>query len=120
MTGFQSYIGQFCDYDDLVFGRNRAELRPYLSNRFGLEFEQKGEMTRGLDRDELARLTFAIAERRRGQGKREDRRIALAYNILYILFAYTAAVGLRMKTTLLIRLGFVLGGSRTKRQSRPL
>lgn len=85
--GWRSYIGQFCSYDDVRRKKSRDGLRMYLCDKFGLTFESREQSLKSIDREELSRLTFAIADERQG---RKLKNLVLAYNdAVHVLRVYS-------------------------------
>ncbi|WP_284316481.1 hypothetical protein [Labrys miyagiensis] len=79
-AGWKSYVGQFCNHDDVRRKRNREGLRLYLCDRFGFEFEAKDLILKSVDRDDLSKLTFAIVAAREGRFSKGVQATKLAYN----------------------------------------
>ncbi len=76
-SGWKSYIGQFCSYEDVRRKRGQRGLQLYLCDRFGLQYEQKTEMLKGLDRAQHSKLLGAVLDIR---GAKKLRSRILAYN----------------------------------------
>lgn len=74
-SSWQSYIGQFCNYDDVRRKLGQRGLRLYLCDRFGLQYEQTSEMRAGIDRTQLSELMRALQEIR-GDTKLRSRILA--------------------------------------------
>lgn len=91
ISGWRSYIGQFCNYEEIRRKKGQESLRMYLCDRFGLQFEYKEGMIKTIDRDELSKLTFAIVKEREGSYLRKKyRATVLAYNdALHVLRIYS-------------------------------
>lgn len=69
-AGWRAYIEQFADYEE-VTKQGKDSLREYLCKRFELKFESMDEMERGIDREELERLTTAVMEIKRYRPQEE-------------------------------------------------
>jgi hypothetical protein len=59
-AGWQTFIGQFCNYATLHRENTRDSLRMYLCERFKMEFEPAEVTQRSVDGDELETLKSAI------------------------------------------------------------
>ena len=89
-SGWRSYIGQFCTYENIRHRKGQDSLKMYLCDRFGLEFESHDSMTKRIDRDDLKKLVFSILEARINRFGKGTRKSRLAYNdALHILRVYT-------------------------------
>jgi hypothetical protein len=59
-TNWNSYINQFCTYDDLHSATGLQELKGYLLNKFQMKYEPRAELHKLCDEDQLAELTERI------------------------------------------------------------
>lgn len=74
------YLGNFVTVSDLGNDRSRDELRAYLVNEFGFQFEDERELLAGIDPSEVARLGDAIFDARGKVGREEDSERILSRN----------------------------------------
>lgn len=75
-TGWGRYVDQFTTYSALHTSRGKEELQDYLCRKFGLLYESKEEMHRGVDLDHLEALKEMLLEVRATKDKAD----LLAYN----------------------------------------
>lgn len=78
--GWKSYINQFCDYKDILSGKNRDGLKRYLCDRYGFEYEPRETMRRSVDRALTKKLAERLAEERRSKKRSDERALELAAN----------------------------------------
>lgn len=64
-AGWKSFIGQFVDYEHLHKDRGKQQLRAYLQEEYGFEFESTEDLDKMVDQEELSELSNKI-----GTGKK--------------------------------------------------
>ena len=74
------YLGQFITVKDIENQKSRDEIRAYLMNAFGFEFEPEDEMMTGLDTSEVEKLSSDIFHVRAKSGRDEDSEKKLCRN----------------------------------------
>lgn len=67
--GWMSYLGQFCSYDGLRNDSAKPNLRAYLCDRFGLDYEPVETMRKGIGDDVIEGLTDQILTQRSSRNK---------------------------------------------------
>lgn len=77
ISGWRSYIGQFCSYQEVRRKSGLDELQMYLIDRFSMEFESRASMEKSIDAAELENLKQTIMKER---DRRKDREEILASN----------------------------------------
>ncbi len=69
--GWANYLGQFITASEISRDSARDELREYLVNEFGFEFEDEKTLLDGVDPEELDALTEQILKSRNNPGREE-------------------------------------------------
>jgi hypothetical protein len=65
--GWKSFIGQFCDYDQLRGAEGKTQLKHYLLERFRMEFESHDDLAALADDDEVAKLAGRLKKIKRDE-----------------------------------------------------
>lgn len=67
--GWTNYLGQFLTVSEIMRETGRDELREYLINEFGFDFEDEAAMISGVDTEKLDKLAATIQEARKKIGR---------------------------------------------------